>query len=85
MMELSCKPINIFLDFNAVIVNLDSLYRENKKSCLTNIENNVKMLKSYLEENMNLKKMFPKFQKQEWQFWNSNIFLHRQSKHGLRQ
>lgn len=34
---------------------------------------------------MNLKKMFPKFQKQEWQFWNSNIFLHRQSEHGLRQ
>lgn len=85
MMELSCKPINIFLDFNAVIVNLDSLSRENQKSCLTNIENNVKTLKSYLEENMNLKKMFPKFQKQEWQFWNSNILLHRQSKHGLRQ
>ena len=59
MMELSCKPINIFLDFNAVIVNLDSLSRENQKSCLTNIENNVKTLKSYLEENMNLKKNVP--------------------------
>lgn len=58
-MELSCKPINIFLDFNAVIVNLDSLSRENQKSCLTNIENNVKTLKSYLEENMNLKKNVP--------------------------
>ena len=23
MLEISCKPINIFLDFNAVIVNLD--------------------------------------------------------------
>jgi len=59
MMELSCKPINIFLDFNAVIVNLDSLSRENQKSCLINIENNVKTLKSYLEENMNLKKNVP--------------------------
>ncbi|MCQ5258590.1 PadR family transcriptional regulator, partial [Mediterraneibacter faecis] len=23
MMEISCEPINIFLDFNAVIVNID--------------------------------------------------------------
>ena len=35
------------------------LSRENQKSCLTNIENNVKTLKSYLEENMNLKKNVP--------------------------
>ena len=40
-------------------MNLDSLSRENQKSCLTNIENNVKTLKSYLEENMNLKKNVP--------------------------
>lgn len=25
MLDISCKPIHIFLDFNAVIVNLDSL------------------------------------------------------------
>ena len=25
MLEISCKPINIFLDFNAVIVNLESM------------------------------------------------------------
>ena len=30
MFEISGKPINIFLDFNAVIVNLDSLPPENK-------------------------------------------------------
>ena len=52
MMEISCKPISIFLDFNAVIVNLDSLPIEKQKSCLSNIEENVKILKSYLEENI---------------------------------
>lgn len=64
MMEISCKPINIFLDFNAVIVNIDSLSKDTQKLCLANIESNVQTLKSYLEENMNLKKMFPKFPKQ---------------------
>lgn len=59
MMEISCKPINIFLDFNAVIVNLNSLSRENQKACLTNIENNVKTLKLYIEENETLKKNAP--------------------------
>lgn len=59
MIEISLKPIHIFLDFNAVIVNLDSLSRENQKVCLANIEDNVKTLKSYLEENENLKKNAP--------------------------
>ena len=59
MMEISCKPINIFLDFNAVIVNIDSLSKDTQKLCLDNIESNVKTLKSYLEENMNLKKNVP--------------------------
>ena len=31
MFEISEKPINIFLDFNAVIVNLDSLPPEKTK------------------------------------------------------
>ena len=31
MMEIACKPIHIFLDFNAVIVNLDSLPEEKRK------------------------------------------------------
>lgn len=56
MMEISYKPINIFLDFNAVIVNLDSLPEETQKVCLNNIENNVKILKTYLEENIREKK-----------------------------
>lgn len=59
MVEISLKPIHIFLDFNAVIVNLDSLFRENQKVCLANIEDNIKTLKSYLEENENLKKNAP--------------------------
>ena len=59
MIEISLKPIHIFLDFNAVIVNLDSLSRENQKVCLANIEDNIKTLKSYLEENESLKKNAP--------------------------
>ena len=59
MLDISCKPIHIFLDFNAVIVNLDSLSKDNQKLCLDNIENNIKMLKSYIEENRNFKKNIP--------------------------
>ena len=46
MLEISAKPIQIFLDFNAVIVNLDALSPENQIKCLTDIEANVKALKS---------------------------------------
>lgn len=59
MQEISCKPIHMFLDFNAVIVNLDSLPPDEQRTCLTNIEDNVKILKSYLEENIQLKKDMP--------------------------
>ena len=44
MVEISCKPINIFLDFNAVVVNLESMTKESQKECLDNIENNMKVL-----------------------------------------
>ena len=59
MLGISSQPINMFLDFNAVIVNLNSLSPENKKVCLRNIEDNVKTLKSYLEENINSKEDLP--------------------------
>ncbi len=36
MLEISCKPISIFLDFNAVIVNLESMEKESQKECLDN-------------------------------------------------
>lgn len=55
MLEISCKPINIFLDFNAVIVNLESMSREGQKECLSQIENNMNELKAYLEENIAMK------------------------------
>lgn len=56
MLEISCKPINIFLDFNAVIVNLASMPKEKQKECLVNIESNIAVLKSYLEENIEHKR-----------------------------
>ena len=59
MLEISCKPINIFLDFNAVIVNLESMSKESQKECLDNIENNMNILKTYLEENIALKENAP--------------------------
>ncbi len=52
MKELSTQPIRIFLDFNAVIVNLDKLPTETQKTCIANIKKNVQELKSYLEENL---------------------------------
>lgn len=59
MFEISCKPINIFLDFNAVIVNLESMSKESRKECLGNIENNINILKIYLEKNIALKENDP--------------------------
>ena len=58
-LEIASKPIQIFLDFNAVIVNLDSLSPVNQKTCLTNIEKNVEILKMYLEENISMKESIP--------------------------
>lgn len=59
MLEISSQPINIFLDFNAVIVNLDSLPPDKQKSCVAEIKNNIKILKSYLEENIQEKTNVP--------------------------
>lgn len=59
MLEISCKPIHIFLDFNAVIVNLDSLSPDKQRSCLNHIAENVNILKSYLEENLREKENLP--------------------------
>ncbi len=59
MLEIAAKPIHIFLDFNAVIVNLDSLPLEVQKSCVSSIEKNVKTLKTYLEENIHEKETIP--------------------------
>ena len=59
MSEISTKPIHIFLDFNAVIVNLDSLPPDGQKSCIEHIEQNINTLKSYLNENLRIKENVP--------------------------
>ena len=63
MLEIASKPVRIFLDFNAVIVNLDSMPKEKQKSCLTEIENNMETLKGYIEENISLKEHLPEIPK----------------------
>lgn len=55
MLEISCKPINIFLDFNAVIVNLENMPKKRRKKCLNNIEKSIKAMKTSLKENITLK------------------------------
>lgn len=55
MFEIAADPVHIFLDFNAVIVNLDSLPLTAQRSCVANIEKNVRALKSCLEENIHEK------------------------------
>lgn len=56
MLAISREPIHFFLDFNSVIVNLQSLSEEKRIKCLNNIENNIKILKTYITENINMKK-----------------------------
>ena len=63
MRELAAQPIRIFLDFNAVIVNLDSLPPEKQTSCIADIERQIKVLKSYLEENLREKENVPEIPK----------------------
>ncbi len=59
MQEISAKAVNIYLDFNAVIVNLDSLLPEDQRTCLSAIETNVRQLKACLEENVHAKENLP--------------------------
>lgn len=55
MLDLSRKPIFFLLDFNAVIVNVQSLPKQRQKECLDNIQTNIKALKAYLRENLDAK------------------------------
>ena len=59
MLEIACKPIHLFLDFNAVIVNLESVPKEKQWECMDNIESNLKVLKEYIEENIVAKENIP--------------------------
>ncbi|MDO4323057.1 MAG: PadR family transcriptional regulator [Lachnospiraceae bacterium] len=63
MFEISAKPVQIFLDFNAVIVNLDALPPKGREKCLADIEGNIKALKAYLEENLREKENLPEIPK----------------------
>ena len=59
MFEISSKPINIFLDFNAVIVNLDSLQYVKHRACVAEIQEKINTLIAYLEENIKEKECEP--------------------------
>lgn len=59
MKGVSAQPIRIFLDFNAVIVNLESLPVEERRVCIANIKKGVEDLKDYLEENLREKENAP--------------------------
>lgn len=59
MFEIAAKPIHIFFDFNAVIVNLDSLSLDSQILCIDNISQNIGSLKSYLQENLREKETIP--------------------------
>lgn len=53
MFEISNMPIHIFLDFNAIFINLNSLSTDQQHTCLTNIEQNVQFMKAYIEQERN--------------------------------
>ena len=55
MHEISKKPVHMFLDFNAVIVNLESMPKEEQKECLDEIGMNTDILLKYLEDNLEWK------------------------------
>ncbi|MGG5368485.1 PadR family transcriptional regulator [Enterococcus sp. AZ196] len=52
MLGIAARPINIFLDFNAVILNLDSLAPADQKACVSIIEANTAKMKKKLKDSM---------------------------------
>ena len=59
MMDISAQPIRLFLDFNAVIVNLDCLPPEAQAGCISQIEKNINELTENLKENYRQKEDAP--------------------------
>lgn len=59
MMDISAQPIRLFLDFNAVIVNLDSLPPETQAACIAEIEKSINELTKNLKENYRQKEDAP--------------------------
>lgn len=59
MEEIAGNMINVFLDFNAVIMNLDLVSDNSKQILLEQIGNNIDDLKNVLEFNQQKKKNIP--------------------------
>lgn len=55
MIEISSKPINMYLDYNAVVVNLMNLPTDKQQLCIARIETNLCAIKNELKENIDLK------------------------------
>lgn len=55
MQQISEQPINMFLDFNAVVVNLMNLSKQQQMRCIESIKSNIESFKKDLSENILLK------------------------------
>lgn len=63
MNDISSSPVNVFLDFNAVIVNLSCFPKDEQLTFLDNIERNIVDLRKTIEENMQAKQHIPEIGK----------------------
>lgn len=59
MLEISKEPIRIFLDFNAVMVNIDKVDQVTRAKCLSDIQNSINMLRFNLQKNVDIKEKKP--------------------------
>ena len=59
MLDLSRRPVRLFLDCNAVAVNLDSMPKKKRQECVQNIRQSVQELKAELAEHLAQKKDAP--------------------------
>lgn len=59
MGEISRKPVRMFLDLNAVIVNLENRSPEEQDRYMNNIQNGIYELKAELEQNLREKRSAP--------------------------
>ncbi|MDE7228795.1 MAG: PadR family transcriptional regulator [Treponemataceae bacterium] len=59
MLDLSRRPVRLFLDCNAVAVNMDSLPKRKRQECVRNIARSVQELKAELAANLAQKQDAP--------------------------
>lgn len=59
MQQIADQPVRVFLDFNAVIDNLDGLPPEKQAACMADIGKRVQEMKSQLEDNLRRKEHAP--------------------------